>query len=226
MAKPRDVGHAYAFDKPFRLRVYRSTQLPLASEAGAGALIYINDPDDGNPRGALAVSNGASWDEQALKGEGTSPGGPAPVAGVALRELADVKMRLDASEQAIGTLQGGLRRLADAPAIAASVVPVPAGPENSVVEKPASFPEPPDLLAALLPIERRLSELEGALELEVLAEIVVQAMGGDATAIDLIAQEAAILNMKPEDHMAGVAAARKHRHVAVMAARRERLAKG
>lgn len=233
MAKLRDLGHACGADKPFRLRVYRSTQLPLAHEAGPGALIYINDPDDGNPRGTLAVSNGASWDEQALKGEGTSPGGPAPVTGVALRELADLKLRLSSQEQAIGTLQaslqGGLRRLADAgPAIAASVAPVPVGPDASetAANSPRNDANSPDLLAALLPIERRLSEIEAALELEVLAELVVQAMGGDATAKALIAEEAAILGMSPEDHMAGVAATRKKRHVALMAARRERLAKG
>lgn len=71
MAKLRDLGHAYGADKPVRLKVYRSTQLPLAHEAGPGALIYINDPADGNPRGTLAVSNGASWDERAIYSRGT-----------------------------------------------------------------------------------------------------------------------------------------------------------
>lgn len=235
MAKPRDVGHAYAFDKPFRLKVYRSTQLPLASEAGAGALIYINDPDDGNPRGALAVSNGASWDEQALKGEGVSPGGPAPVAGVALRELADIKLRLDASEQAIGTLQGGLRRLELTPPIAAPSAPVPAGPDaslepakpNSVTELGISASAKPnsdtDLTAALLPIERRLSEIEVALELEVLANLAADALGGDATSAALIAEDAATLGLTPAQHMDGIAKMRRQRHAAVMQARQKRL---
>lgn len=234
MAKLRDLGHAVGADKPIRLKVYRSTQLPLASEAGAGALIYINDPDDGNPRGTLAVSNGASWDEQALKGEGTSPGGPAYGGAVAARELADLRLRLDASEQAIGTLQGGLRRLEATP-IAAPSAPVPVGPDatsgpakpNSVTELGISASAKPnsdtDLLAALLPIERRLSEVEAALELEVLANLAADALGGDATSAALIADEASVLGITPKDYMDNIAKMRRQRHAAVMQARQKKL---
>lgn len=216
MAKLRDAGHALAADRPVRLKVYRSTQLPLASEAGAGALIYINDPDDGNPRGVLAVSNGASWDEQALKGEGTSPGGPAPVAGVALRELADIKLRLDASEQAIGTLQGGLRRLERARPDAAPVE----APDNSAVETPASFP---DVTASLLPIERRLAQLEADYSNEVAYQMAYRYLSPDGIEKQLAAKwitaEAEAMGAEPEAYAQAIVKQRVDRHDAVMAQR-------
>lgn len=47
--------------KPLKLPVYEPGRLPDPVTC-AGALIMINSRTDGNPRPALAISNGASWD--------------------------------------------------------------------------------------------------------------------------------------------------------------------
>lgn len=249
MARIRDEGHVAVADKPIRLPVYGPHALD-PHQVGTGAIYYSNDKRDGVPRGRLAVSNGATEDLiattndlDAIEGKirrvesiaisaANAPRAEAVATTVPSHEVEALHRRLGPLEGAIaqlrgdvGTLQGGLLRLELTPSAAPSAS-VPVGPSETVANSPRNDANSPDFLAALLPIERRLSEIEAALELEVLAELVVQAMGGDATAKALIAEEAGILNMKPEEHMAGVAATRRKRHAAMMAARRERLTKG
>jgi hypothetical protein len=67
-----DKGHLFESSKPLRPRWYRPGRLPDAAQC-AGSIIGINDSEDGNPRGRLAISNGASWDSLAYVGDSGGP---------------------------------------------------------------------------------------------------------------------------------------------------------
>lgn len=54
-------GAVAACARPFRPPSYAPNRVPDAMMC-AGAVITINDSQDGQPRPSLAVSNGASWD--------------------------------------------------------------------------------------------------------------------------------------------------------------------
>lgn len=245
MARIRDEGHVAVADKPIRFPVHAPHAVD-AAQVGAGAGWYVNDRKDGVPRGRMAFSNGATEDlvayvddiaalqsnlnrvEALAKAAVAADRASVAVTTVPSNEVEALHRRVGPLEQAVRelrgdyqTLQGGLRRLADAaPTIAAPSTTVPAGPSPDAVVAP---PKSIDLIAALLPIEKRLSDIEAALELEVLANLAADALGGDATSAALIAEDAAILGITPAQHMDGIAKMRRQRHAAVMQARQKRL---
>lgn len=71
-----DGGSVAAISKPLRLPSYQPTKLPDPATC-VNALIIVNDRTDGQPRGRLAISNGASWDHVAWLSE--LPAAPAQV---------------------------------------------------------------------------------------------------------------------------------------------------
>ena len=240
MARIRDEGHVAAADKPIRLPVY-GPHATDPHQLGAGAIYYVNDKRDGIPRGRIAAVNGATEDlvayvddvavleanikrvEQIALAAASAPRADVAVTTVPSHEVEALSRRLYPLETAlrevrgdVQTLQGGLRRLERARPDAAPVE----APDNSAVETPASFP---DVTASLLPIERRLAQLEADYSNEVAYQMAYRYLSPDGIEKQLAAKwitaEAEAMGAEPEAYAQAIVKQRVDRHDAVMAQR-------
>lgn len=234
MARIRDEGHVAVADKPIRLPTY-GPHVVDPHDVGPGAIYYVNDKRDGVPRGRLAVPNGATEDlvayvddlaaieskikriESIATAAATAPRASVETVAVPSHEVEALHRRVGPLEVRVREIDAALARKANRDELVSLAhLKAPEIVANSPTINANS-------LTDLLPIERRLAQLEADYSNEVAYQMAYRFLSPDGIEKQLAAKwitaEAEAMGAEPTAYAQAIVKQRVDRHDAVMAQR-------